>query len=304
MRHFKRNYGLIVFLFLFTLGSVACCSHLDVQPEPPTLTEQVPIWERATVAFVRANSPVLESIPGFDPFGMPYCTGFFISPRRIVSAGHCFRDATVIRAPSGETHTIPSGPSPEGQLFDFVRYGDIDSFVSRVVGTPQQAVLTFYDSNNDIALLELTSDAEDAEAFFDLATRTPRSGETVYNLGHPARLPWSLTDGIISRVITSSLAPHAPTVAIQATVTVTGGSSGSPLISTEGQVVGVAVSYVGGVHEYALFISSYAIRNMLRLVAIRDILEAFAADPVREDDTDEQTRQTEDERNRFSSPRR
>ena len=86
-------------------------------------------------------------------------------------------------------------------------------------------------------LLRLSVDIpEEAVHFLTISTSTPQAGEQVFIIGNPLGLEKTVSDGIISAV---REVPGFGRI-IQTTAPVSPGSSGSPVININGEVIGVA----------------------------------------------------------------
>ena len=110
--------------------------------------------------------------------------------------------------------------------------------------------LRAYDKKRDLAILELDSTPATAKTL-PLGPRTgPAAGDTVTAIGHPQGLNFTATNGIVSGIRKSSdrarVKPDEDSVFIQSTAFIAGGSSGGPLLSDTGRVIGLNTSVVPG----------------------------------------------------------
>ena len=106
------------------------------------------------------------------------------------------------------------------------------------------------DKKGDLAILELARMPEKARPL-PLGPRTlPAQGDVVTAIGHPNGLNFSATDGIVSAVRKNSdgaeVKPEDDRSWIQTNAAIAGGSSGGPLISDTGRVVGINTLVVAG----------------------------------------------------------
>lgn len=129
-------------------------------------------------------------------------TGFFVDDGRfLVTAAHVLKDVTSIRL-QGASVTIKG--------------------------------IVHYDEDLDIALLALDKRSKSS---LKLQSRLPDPGTKVYVIGTPLGvLDRSISDGIVSAV-----RPLASKSLIQFTAAVSPGSSGSPLVDTNGRVMGLVL---------------------------------------------------------------
>jgi tetratricopeptide (TPR) repeat protein len=91
-----------------------------------------------------------------------------------------------------------------------------------------------------------------------LAPGTPRQGERVIVFGNPLGLEGSVSDGIVSAI------REIPAFGkiFQTTAAISPGSSGSPVLNMNGQVVGVATFYLSGGQNLNFAIPSQRIARM------------------------------------------
>ncbi len=93
--------------------------------------------------------------------------------------------------------------------------------------------LVSFDAEVDLAVVEGGSGFQATP--LTLASHRPRLGEAVFVLGSPRGLEQSLSDGIVSGIRT-----FGEIEVLQITAAISPGSSGSPVCSSDGQVLGVA----------------------------------------------------------------
>jgi tetratricopeptide (TPR) repeat protein len=138
-------------------------------------------------------------------------SGFFIAPDRIVTNRHVIEGA--YRA-------------------------EIHSTTGAVI--PVKGVLAV-DAEGDIALLKIDPPTP-AVRPLPLDKTSPQEGESVVVIGNPLGLEGNLTNGIVSAV------RDIPTFGriIQITAPISSGSSGSPVVNMQGQVIGIATLQVTG----------------------------------------------------------
>ncbi|MFA6049861.1 MAG: serine protease [Candidatus Paceibacterota bacterium] len=245
---------LVGFLLVFTMLCYSCCALQRTEPiiDLHTDLDAVEGSLRATVAFVR---------PQTSGTGTTYCSGFFVSETRIISAGHCFQTALRIPVPDGTFIELPGINDPTGEEVFFARYGEIDLFTNQVIGEPEQANIIYFDREYDVAILELASNVPHSRYFFPFAVEIPRVGSAAYGVGHPSRLPWSFSSGIISRVITES---GDRTAFLQSSVPTVPGNSGGPLLNSRGELIGMAEGFIDRFPHLAIFTSVDRIRSAMR----------------------------------------
>ena len=224
-------------------------------------------WLHSTVAFV------VQSEPGVDSYTLPNCSGFFVGPRRLVSAAHCFQRGIILSLPNGATRYIPINENVEGKTVYFMRYGEIDSLRQQLVAAPSVGVINFQSPANDMVVIDLVDSQPSSEFYFDLADDIPNVGDRTFSVGHPNQLSWTLADGMVSRVITGRLSTLP--IVIQATNPTVGGCSGGPLLNEEGEVIGMTEANMGLVPELGIFMSAAIIRSVLQTTRARDIVRSI-----------------------------
>jgi tetratricopeptide (TPR) repeat protein len=97
------------------------------------------------------------------------------------------------------------------------------------------------DAEGDLALLKVEAPANQVRPL-SLDRTSPQEGESVVVIGNPFGLEGSVTNGIVSAV------RDIPTFGriIQITAPISPGSSGSPVVNMQGQVIGVATLQITG----------------------------------------------------------
>ena len=162
---------------------------------------------------VRRIKPSAVAIETFDARGekLSRGSGFFIDFDRIVTNRHVIEGA--YRA---EVH------SSNGTVI------------------PVKGVLAV-DAEGDIALLKIDAPTPQVKPL-PLDKTSPQEGESVVVIGNPLGLEGSVTNGIVSAV------RDIPTFGriIQITAAISSGSSGSPVVNMQGQVIGIATLQVTG----------------------------------------------------------
>jgi Tfp pilus assembly protein PilF len=162
---------------------------------------------------VRRIKPSAVAIETFDSRGekLTRGSGFFIESDRIVTNRHVIEGA--YRA---EVH------SSTGAVY------------------PVRGVLAV-DAEGDIALLKIDVPANQIRPL-PLDKTSPQEGESVVVIGNPLGLEGSVTNGIVSAV------RDIPTFGriIQITAPISSGSSGSPVVNMQGQVIGIATLQITG----------------------------------------------------------
>jgi tetratricopeptide (TPR) repeat protein len=160
---------------------------------------------------VRRIKPSAVAIETFNSRGEKLArgSGFFIAPDRIVTNRHVIEGA--YRA---EIHMA------SGQVFQV------------------RGVLAV-DGEGDIALLQVDA-PQGTVVPLEVVRTTPQEGESVVVIGNPFGLEGSVSNGIVSAVRDI---PNFGRI-IQITAPISPGSSGSPVVNMQGQVIGIATLQV------------------------------------------------------------
>lgn len=178
-----------------------------------TLPINVTVSQDLLPELVRRIKPSAVAIETFDARGEKVSrgSGFFIDTDRIVTNRHVLEGAH-----RAEVH------SSTGAVYQV------------------RAVLAV-DAEGDIALLKIDAPAG-AIRPLPLVKTTPQEGESIVVIGNPLGLEGSVTNGIVSAV------RDIPTFGriIQITAPISSGSSGSPVVNMQGQVIGIATLQITG----------------------------------------------------------
>ena len=192
---------------------------------------------------VRRIKPSAVAIETFDSRGekLTRGSGFFIESDRIVTNRHVIEGA--YRA---EVH------SSTGAVY------------------PVRGVLAV-DAEGDIALLKIDVPANQVRPL-PLDKTSPQEGESVVVIGNPLGLEGSVTNGIVSAV------RDIPTFGriIQITAPISSGSSGSPVVNMQGQVIGIATLQITGGQSVNFAIPSERI-SQLQVTTMTSLSDLVAA---------------------------
>jgi tetratricopeptide (TPR) repeat protein len=204
----------------------AICASLSLLfiAAPASAQDQLP-------ELVRRIKPSAVAIETFDARGekLSRGSGFFVDVDRVVTNRHVIDGA--YRA---EVHSI-SGNS-----------------------YPVKSVLAV-DAEGDVALLKVEVPPNVARPL-SLDRTSPQEGESIVVIGNPFGLEGSVTNGIVSAVRDI---PGFGRI-IQITAPISPGSSGSPVVNMQGQVIGVATLQVAGGQSVNFAIPSERIAQLDR----------------------------------------
>jgi tetratricopeptide (TPR) repeat protein len=127
------------------------------------------------------------------------------------------------------------------------------------------------DAEGDVAVLKIDAPAAPIRPL-SLDRTSPQEGESIVVIGNPLGLEGSVTNGIVSAV------RDIPTFGriIQITAPISSGSSGSPVVNMQGQVIGIATLQITGGQSVNFAIPSERI-SQLQVVPIMSLSELVAA---------------------------
>jgi tetratricopeptide (TPR) repeat protein len=192
---------------------------------------------------VRRIKPSAVAIETFDARDekLSRGSGFFIDSDRVVTNRHVIENA--YRA---EVHSY------NGNVY------------------PVKGVLAV-DAEGDLALLRVDTPRGQVRPL-QLDKTSPQEGESIVVIGNPFGLEGSVTNGIVSAV------RDIPTFGriIQITAPISPGSSGSPVVNMQGQVIGVATLQITGGQSVNFAIPSERI-SQLQSGALLSLSELVAA---------------------------
>ncbi len=191
---------------------------------------------------VRRIKPSAVAVETFDARGQKLSrgSGFFVETDRIVTNRHVLEGAH-----RAEVH------SSTGMVF------------------PVKGVLAV-DAEGDIALLKIDPPATPIRPL-PLDKTSPQEGESIVVIGNPLGLEGSVTNGIVSAV------RDIPTFGriIQITAPISSGSSGSPVVNMQGQVIGIATLQITGGQSVNFAIPSERI-SQLQIASIMTLSDLAA----------------------------
>ena len=204
----------------------AVCATLALLSSAPRATSQDQLPE-----LVRRIKPSAVAIETFDARGekLSRGSGFFVDMDRVVTNRHVIDGA--YRA---EVHSVSGSSYP----------------VKSVIAV---------DAEGDVALLKIDA-PPNAVRPLSLDRTSPQEGESIVVIGNPFGLEGSVTNGIVSAVRDI---PGFGRI-IQITAPISPGSSGSPVVNMQGQVIGVATLQVAGGQSVNFAIPSERIAQLDR----------------------------------------
>lgn len=207
-----------------TLLCLLCSISLLIIPVRNSAQDQLP-------ELVRRIKPSAVAIETFDARGEKLArgSGFFVDVDRVVTNRHVIDGAFRAEVHLNSGHTFPV-----------------------------KSVLAI-DAEGDVALLKVDAPANVVRPL-SLDRTSPQEGESVVVIGNPFGLEGSVTNGIVSAVRDI---PGFGRI-IQITAPISPGSSGSPVVNMQGQVIGVATLQITGGQSVNFAIPSERIAQLGR----------------------------------------
>jgi len=172
-----------------------------------TLSKEIVEKVKQATVFILMESKNNTSIT--NPSGRGTCSGFVINDKGyIVTNYHCVHNTTRL-------------------MLAFYDKDDWNMYEVKIIGTDPLA---------DIAVIHIPKRRKPLP-YLDWSLEEPWDGMTVFAVGHPFGMAWTIAKGIVSsnkRIVRSPYVRY-----IQTDTAINTGNSGGPLVNTAGNVVGV-----------------------------------------------------------------
>jgi S1-C subfamily serine protease len=247
---------LLLLLGILWIGACAGCGTI---PSPATPhRELAALLEVETVALVR----LVDNEGDPDENGHPtmYCSGVWISPRSILTAGHCIEGAGepdinhLLRSLDPDIATW----DPIGQEVLFAQQVDVSNsyWTAKVSG---------FNKDLDLGLITVNSPGPVNHPWALISTEEISDGDRVEIVGHPMGHTWCYVEGLISSTMPAE--PNAdgvpmPTLLVQGPVSP--GNSGGGAFDTNGNLVGIASYFSKSMGSMSFFVHRDGILRFLR----------------------------------------
>ncbi len=174
-------------------------------------------------------------------------TGFAIAPNVLATNFHVIEGARRLRATFGDNTSV------------------------EVTGVVAE------DEENDLALIRLPGEA--ALPALTISSSLVEPGDRVIVVGNPLGLAGTVSEGIVGAVRMNGLGEDSPDFSdqpiLQITAPISHGSSGSPVVNAAGEVVGVAVAYLGGGQNLNLAIPASLLRALQQAATSGKLIRVF-----------------------------
>ena len=126
-----------------------------------------------------------------------------------------------------------------------------------------------YDEILNLAVLRVNEEDFPEVDPLQFRTDSVRPGQTIWNIGHPRGLQYSITKGIVSHVDRRNINPWAKS--IQTDAAINPGNSGGPMLDLNGDVAGVNTMIISSGKDFAGV--SLAIDGIVAERAIKEIIK-------------------------------
>lgn len=228
---------------------IACTFSVEVPPirvvTGPEIVETHDIKEAyKSVAMVGLQSPGSTKVLGIG-------TAFAIDEKNLISAGHV---CTGIRE-------LQNNGVVTGNIF-LTYLGRSDRLASR-----RGAKIKNIDSVNDLCHIEMPMHGLTPLKF--ASVDSIKLGDKVFIVGAPNGVMISITEGQVMNTKTSGLQPNIINGRLAITAASTGGHSGSPILNTSGEVVGVLVMGHSTYDHLNFGVRVPIIERFMKIVGIR-----------------------------------
>ncbi len=247
-------------VFLLLIASIlgGCCMHSQVVP-PPEKANFVDVLKDQTVALVQRDS---------DGDIAAFCTGVWVSRTEILTADHCIKSPVASKLGIDLDDDDEEGTGlalveamEKGFEVQFILAKD-STGIYREPKAMYKAKVTKFDRDHDLALL-VTNDVA-VHPYAQLAGTSPRLGDVIHAMGHPAGLTWTYVRGHVGAYREDNFYPmrHKKGPWLQMSAPIWKGNSGGGAFNEAGELVGIA-SFISPAPSQGFFVHVDSIRVFL-----------------------------------------
>ncbi len=240
------------FICLAPISFLICsCAHLSITNKPAS--PLIRHLGSVTVALEYHNSKT-------DIF-QPFCTGVWVSDKKILTAGHCA--IMMARHIAEQNDEDPDTVTDyDGTPIHFTMYNEAGQ-IEEEPYTVHLSKVVKVDEDHDLALLEAQGDAVPPHDVAQLASRSPAIGETIHIVGQVKGLYWTYVNGTVA-AYRDTLGAHTDKKGpwMQVSAPVYYGNSGGGAFDSDGKLVGIA-SFLVPIPNGSCFVHAETIRKFL-----------------------------------------
>lgn len=256
----------VVFLFAFILSA---CSNpnkfVEAPPPKPTIAE---VGKGASIAFVNKRTFGKEEVGA-------YCGGVWINKDTILTALHCAKAAARMKQVEDTAPEfrgllrmfLPPVKDPTGTEMLYVMENEVVGF-GKDPKTSHKAKVIAIEPAHDLALVKADTSAMPDHPWLRVADFAPKVGEKVFVIGHPGGLYFTFFDGTVAAYRetfpfekgTPLEDFEGPFLQIYSAIYF--GNSGGPVISSDGEIVGISC-FIVPVPNQGFAVAPSAIKKFL-----------------------------------------
>lgn len=258
-------------LFIFTLFFVSCTTNLKVPDQPKS--KFIERSKDATIAFVDDSLIMDETV-------YPYCSGVWINKTTLLTAFHCTKAGNKIeqakKVPEQLKKYFPLLIADLDNTLDTEMVYSIGSEMNELDESPSlthKAKVIAIDINHDLALLKAAENDIPYHTWLQVSNTMPNVGDKVFIIGHPGGLHFTFFDGMVSAIRYGypSVDDHdIKGPLIQVFSGMFSGNSGGPIISEQGEIIGIS-SFMTATPNQGFGIASLSIKKFILSMYFKNI---------------------------------
>jgi S1-C subfamily serine protease len=227
------KYPLLFAVYLCALFSVCCTGH---QPAAPTHNALVEAISAETVALILRDS---------DGDIGPFCSGVWVGPETIVTAGHC---------------AAALADSPVGSHVGYIVQNEVTGHFKEPKAFHIAEVVK-YDEEHDLALLSDSHAPKHLNAH--LATTEPVTGDGLHFVGQASGYYWTYMRGTYEHSWATLYQNERKGPWMQVSAPIVRGMSGSGAFDENGLLVGICSATSANVTDVGFYVHMETVRKFI-----------------------------------------